>query len=799
MIDFGDNIGIPPSTIAPTDPSAPASSARTERFVTDDFDRSWPRKQAPVESSRPAEGGARDRVLFNASSNRLEPSAPRQPAPAPVPTRLMSRGTEGSLRPPISTSGPSAGAGERQLPPHLSQLPSGPGPALNQRALPPHMAAPPAEASRPAPPASSTTGRSAWNLPRQSERLPVQETRDVPSSNDESTLPPRPTPQTQVLKQQPPPTAHRLSMSSTRPDHVAPPSQPTLTVAQPPPPAAAPVDDQSAEMHTAAERARLRRLAEEAERNAAAERARKKAKELEERLGIKSAETAPTPAPSAQPSVAAAPSLLRRPAPPPGILPGQTGPSPVLAQAQTPSAVPARPEPTRPVESSWRSRRLSTNIDQPQPKEPSPPMIEKPTPLTRKVDSILESHAQAEPALREAIQAKPLRDLPPNVDATPGPVEATAAAMVETIVRLPGQTKVLPAVVEATQPPEQSTIKKESGFDNMLAKIQAAMAQARVVPPQPAEPAQEKEIVPESGPSKPKAPSTTVQAAPSRTRIPSYPAIPEYFNATGIEPPKSPPPAWRTYSIRLPPSASTSSSREPLSSARIKESETPLSHPTGWLFSFLPPLDIPPNKTLADHLLHKSLAMRFGRQVDTAPMVSISPRRLERFERKKKRVVSPLKSPVVEVVQPPAIESLIAPTPAPSTYLWQQGKRVASGSGAPSWSTTDNTQKNESLTAPVVVSAIDPIKKPKSPVKVSAAAKAEKNGLFAQEAVTVGPIERTRPAPAELKPGVRFMVSSELDGDSLLDEVNKMSLETVGEGTGDEKEELPKTPGSEVS
>jgi hypothetical protein len=98
-----------------------------------------------------------------------------------------------------------------------------------------------------------------------------------------------------------------------------------------------------------------------------------------------------------------------------------------------------------------------------------------------------------------------------------------------------------------------------------------------------------------------------------------------------------------------------------------------------------------------------------------------------------------------------------------------------------------------------VVSAIDPIKKPKSPVKVSAAAKAEKNGLFAQEAVTVGPIERTRPAPAELKPGVRFMVSSELDGDSLLDEVNKMSLETVGEGTGDEKEELPKTPGSEVS
>jgi hypothetical protein len=58
--------------------------------------------------------------------------------------------------------------------------------------------------------------------------------------------------------------------------------------------------------------------------------------------------------------------------------------------------------------------------------------------------------------------------------------------------------------------------------------------------------------------------------------------------------------------------------------------------------------------------------------------------------------------------------------------------------------------------------------------------------------------------PLDVKPpGVRFMVSSELEGDSLLDEVNKMSLESVGEGEdkGNElaRENESKTPGTEVS
>jgi hypothetical protein len=79
----------------------------------------------------------------------------------------------------------------------------------------------------------------------------------------------------------------------------------------------------------------------------------------------------------------------------------------------------------------------------------------------------------------------------------------------------------------------------------------------------------------------------------------------------------------------------------------------------------------------------------------------------------------------------------------------------------------------------------------KSPVKTSMAAKAERQGVFAQEAVSLSTMARRDSLPG----GVRFMVSSELEGDSLLDEVNKMSLEAVDEGMGDGAQ---KTPGSEV-
>jgi hypothetical protein len=91
-------------------------------------------------------------------------------------------------------------------------------------------------------------------------------------------------------------------------------------------------------------------------------------------------------------------------------------------------------------------------------------------------------------------------------------------------------------------------------------------------------------------------------------------------------------------------------------------------------------------------------------------------------------------------------------------------------------------------------------RKTKSPVRTSIAANAEKEGLFGPDGVGVGIPERAR-AFSDAKRGVRF-IGSELDGDSLLNEVNQISLETVGEGGLDEKQEKSgietSTSGAEV-
>ena len=91
--------------------------------------------------------------------------------------------------------------------------------------------------------------------------------------------------------------------------------------------------------------------------------------------------------------------------------------------------------------------------------------------------------------------------------------------------------------------------------------------------------------------------------------------------------------------------------------------------------------------------------------------------------------------------------------------------------------------------------------KPKSPTKLSAAVRAEKGAIFNNLGSEITLPDHGR-MPVDVKPGVRFMVSSELEGDSLLDEVNKMSLEAVGDGE-DKLEEGPdggsKTPGTAVS
>ncbi|WWD21025.1 hypothetical protein CI109_105506 [Kwoniella shandongensis] len=758
VIDFGDGTGDHhhetthldlPSRDQPIEQPVPKS----ERFA-EDFDRSWPRRSE-------ADG----RVLFNASSNRLEPSLSRQP-PQPIqPTRLMSRSSEAPPPREIRPPPPMAGRGlDRPAPPHLQG-----GGHAEGRMLPPHMAAAAPSEHRPHPGPSAVPSRPAWGAHREPERAPpshLADRREPPahvSAYEHTRSPEKP------VSQLPP----RRSFSQT----VAPavPVQPT---AVPPIPTAsgtvAPaVDAQSAEMHTAAEKARLRRLAEEAEREAAAERARQKAKELEERLKLKASSSGQKDDQS---------QVLPGPANPPVQITLATRPKAPSAAEQpraqpstVPSGLPTRPDPqdrTGPVpsrdgESSWRSRLQSTTEAAiPESKSASnitpTTILSPPTANGRTSRPTAESFFESQPS------------------ATPQ-------------VNLPGQEAVPP--------------KKEANFDSMLARIQAAMAQARAVPAA-AVLAEENDPSPEAEPKEPiasssRTPQAQSAAAPiasppvSQPAAPIVPVVQEHFHVTYPEAPRSPPPAWRTYTVKLPKSHLA---RPSIPRARLNAAEASrTAPPKGWIMSFEPPLDLlnPVSLSRADLLLPQPVLRRYQR---SEPIVSISPRELEPYEKKGKK-----KATQVEVARPAEIaepvtpaESLLPGAPVVSGFKSQQLRdqraRADQAAAAPKPSAA-----NELEPSPTVIEA--PPRKIKSPVKTSAAAKAERDGQFMTNGVNIGVPERGRMALSE-KPGVRFMVSSELEGDSLLEEVNKMSLETMGEGYEKEQErvegELAKAAGAET-
>lgn len=145
-----------------------------------------------------------------------------------------------------------------------------------------------------------------------------------------------------------------------------------------------------------------------------------------------------------------------------------------------------------------------------------------------------------------------------------------------------------------------------------------------------------------------------------------------------------------------------------------------------------PPIaGLPPTHYLPDFLLPQPIGRRFAKLVDTGPIISISPRRLTPYQRRSKR------RPTLETTRdaaPPAVASASVVEP--------------------------------SQTEPTLHPAHEPL-------------------LPQQKGHTRLPNVNPRlvapqPSAAE-KPAVRFMVSSELDGDSLLEEVNKMSLEHIGE------------------
>ncbi|CED84994.1 hypothetical protein [Phaffia rhodozyma] len=376
----GMSIGTGSSTHA-THPSAPIPISRQSRSSMDSasylstsggrpssFQSSYPPRQIPPQTSSSSTSWKKSedhmssfssgRMLFNERSNRLEASSSigngnrpeRHPIP-PVPnlstspsnTSIQSsqkRRLSSDRLPPQqhgSAFNSTGGWMDRGPPPHQEEIPKAGPPHFNGprgsstdssrsawesapttstrdpvgRQPPPHLAQPRSIIS---PPASSSYSHGVPPLaglpivteasadPRTS--LPVSRAPDErgPLGVNRNVPPPKthPNPLDHA------PNAYVLSSKPDRPENI--------TVIQ------------KGEMHSAAERARLRREAEEEERKAAAERAKAKAKELEKKLKLKAAEESaskqevkksssspPPPDSTTQPTITPGPMALSTP------------------------------------------------------------------------------------------------------------------------------------------------------------------------------------------------------------------------------------------------------------------------------------------------------------------------------------------------------------------------------------------------------------------------------------------------------------------------------------------------------
>ena len=294
----------------PQSPSIATRINKEDRFA-EDFDRSWPRSAALSPNIRPRIGPPaaastssnsslspqeNSRVLFNERSNRMEPWSSNNRIPPPGtfsvrfgvlcgqssllpdgrPSRdatmhhnvqlLQKQGLDRPRRDTSSSQGAEDRRWERGRRPSNattthSALSAGRDSSRESlRQLPPHLAPmhkslPPLHTHQPphACPPSGRQGptRESWRQARSPEQSPV-----MPSPSDLNS-------------------------------HVASPSSPSVVVPSPQTLTAAPADLESvrkAAMHSAAERAKIRRQQEEEEREKERERARKKAAELEEKM-----------------------------------------------------------------------------------------------------------------------------------------------------------------------------------------------------------------------------------------------------------------------------------------------------------------------------------------------------------------------------------------------------------------------------------------------------------------------------------------------------------------------------------
>ena len=581
--------------------------------------------------TKPRAGEDPSRVLFNERTSRFETPGPgRGPPTGPAGGSGMA-GPGGMQRRRPSNDRPPPGRGslgfDRPPPPHVEL----------QRHLPPHLEGrqgpPPSQSSaavhipQPAPPPS----RPAWGLARDGSRgapaappatSPTAVLKDFPPPSAagaaRAPLPPQSNAFAGAGALPPPARSARLGSFSKAPDPVVsraggPSVSPEVaTQSLPHPslsvrrtstglaaPVVAPKEDvtlmQKDEMHSAAERARLRRQKEEEERMAAVERARAKAKELEERfkpkVEEKKAEPAPVAAVPTAPATEAAPPKTAAPsAPPSGPAARPSGPvlpppppKTILVAPRNLDRPPATPVRAQAVQKWKLEGNLLPSAGLP---TPPPPRLNKGEPIPDDVQvvdfsdlgslmsaSTPASAPQPPPATKSRrpvatdffgpSPSSPSRPTLPPAPKLPTPVvkiPSPAAVSPEPSHGLPArpapnESTVAPAPSTASSPaidragpsappsPSKSTHRpvQASQFDDAMARIKGLMKHEAGSPSSPVG----------SGPSSP-VKQTAGPPPPARRPVPTEPEGPH----TKPDRPSSPV-GWKVYTVKLPPSVVT--------------------------------------------------------------------------------------------------------------------------------------------------------------------------------------------------------------------------------------------------
>lgn len=858
MIDFPDvphtsPPARPPPQLPSTDDQPQQPVSKSDRFA-EDFDRSWPPRRSGGGDDARSKDNTNEKVLFNASSNRLE-SRPEQQS-----TRLDT-GKSGEKERPwgpkllgretgdVGSASASGLGGKRSLPPHLSvsDAPSpspfgtaGEGPSAASGSWRSSAPARPAwSGSRPTPSSGAGGGggggrmgeqRQSWESRNDERERERERERAVGLGSGISGQGRR-----SFNAGQPP-----RSLYTHPPPHTLPHPHATSTAAPLAPASSTSTDPdpQSLEMHTAAEKARLRRLEEEKEREAAKERARMKAKALEEKLKAAQPESQQQQQQQQQQLQL---TIARREGVP-------------LRTTSSEVDKPSRAE----SEPSWRARA-----------QPPPPPVpaaasSQETPRLPSSSSSSSSFVRGERTEEE----KEEKVMIPLDDAAG--LGASSSPSLENAQQPTSSSSAATATATATA--QQQPALSSSSFDGMLARVKAAMLEMQqtrekevrekelekerekeavkqvqveekvpakeevekrhVLKASRAEQVKEEKTKPVTTTTTPKAttpkatstsqtPNQTSQPPSSKLPTVSAPAAeyepPQFFDITYPQPPRSPPPAWRTYNIRLPKPSSLPRPRcfdlPAISSTQQTKWEKGVAAPKGWARTFEPPLE--DEETIEDVLDRAKMLLPQSRVVTKVGeiVVSISPTVLERVKerrtgvdgeikegREKRRAEKVGRSVVEEEGE--GEEEVRTGVEKAAVLLESSTKPVQAPAPVPPTTTSSTTQQQQ-----------QPPPRRKSPVKSAAQAEKDPSTFILQGvglAIAPPPHISLSSLPASSvsgstsrdgkdgsfsllsddgKPGVRFMVSSELEGDSLLEEVNKMSLESVEEAKGEKNDD----------